>query len=243
VKYKEPDRVSQRLERQLARLHTTMNIKSPKLLEVFDDFWSQPANRHEPAYWAGRLVSIYTSHTLARTLCSPDQRVREAAAWALGYLGLEEQFDRLGDLLRDSCRNVRTRADESRRAILQRTQSPWHRTAAQRIEDLLAEDQLRKASAMADQLVEEAETRSDVYMLRAWVRFCSSRIDEAAEDCKRTLAIDSNCYQACLALGQCLWHMSRDLAARECFLEAARIYPDWEPARSALQLVRTQATA
>jgi len=155
----------------------------------------------------------------------------------LSYLGDESHSCSLGVLLRDSTRIVRTCADDARRAIALRTQSPWHRKTALRVEQLLADGLFAPAGELASHLVNEADGRADVYMLRAWVRFSDGDIELAADDCKRTLALDPFCYQACVALGQCLWHLGRDLAARECYCEAARIYPDWEPARAALQLL------
>jgi len=105
------------------------------------------------------------------------------------------------------------------------------------IEQLLAAGAFGSAISLASHLVEEAEFRADAYMLRAWVLFSDGDIKGASDDCKKTLMLDPYCYQACVALGQCMWHQGRDLAARECYCEANRIYPDWEPARAALQML------
>lgn len=188
--------------------------------------------------WAQRIEAMYNSHTLCRMLYSTDSRTRQAAAWGLGLIGEESALEALGPCLRDPFRGVRTAVDEARRTILARTQSPWHRETAQTIEDLLAKARLGEASHLADLLVEETESRSDAFMLRAWVRFSNQRMEWAAEDCKKTLSIDPFCYRACVALGQCFWHQNRDAVARECFLEAARLYPDWEPAYSALRTMQ-----
>jgi tetratricopeptide (TPR) repeat protein len=187
--------------------------------------------------WIHLVRTNYSPSTLCRLLASQQAEIRQAAAWALSYLGDESHTSCLGLLLRDSARIVRTYADTARRAIDSRTQSPWHRKTAASIEQLLAAGLHSAALELATHLVEEAEARADVYMLRAWVRYSDGRFEAAAEDCKRTLALDPFRYQACVALGQCLWHLGRDLAARECYSEAARIYPDWEPARAALQLM------
>jgi hypothetical protein len=230
-----------------------MRTEIPKLQKIFDAYSVHRAEAgamHENQVtdegrlgadlgcyrdWAQRIEAMYSSHTLCRMLYSTDSRTREAAAWGLGLIGEEIALDALGPCLRDPFRGVRTAVDEARRTILARTQSPWHRETAQNIEDLLARARLGEASHLADLLVEETESRSDAFMLRAWVRFSNQRMDWAAEDCKKTLSIDPFCYRACVALGQCFWHQNRDAAARECCLEAARLYPDWEPAYSALR--------
>jgi hypothetical protein len=189
-----------------------------------------------------RVASWYSPVTLTRLLSSTQDQVRMSAAWGLGLIGHEPHHEILGRLLRDPVRGVRSAADEARRSILCRTQSPWHRRCAEKVEDLLACSDLPSACALADQLVEETELRSDAFLLRAWVRFCNVQLELAIEDCKKTLAIDPFCYRACVALGQCYWHQSLDAAARECFYESVRLYPDWEPAYAALRMLQTSRT-
>ena len=213
-----------------------------KLLQYFENYLADcetevSVSHHDASKWISLVRLKYTPSTLKRMLASQQVGVRHAAAWALSYLGDESHACPLGMLLRDSARMVRSCADEARRAIAQRSQSPWHRQTVCRVEQLLADGLFKSATELASHLVDEADSRSDVYMLRAWVRFSGGDIEQAAEDCKRTLALDPYCYQACVALGQCLWHLGRDLAARECYCEAARIYPDWEPARAGLQML------
>ncbi len=218
-----------------------------KLLHYFENYLADcetevGASSHDASKWIALVRTNYAPHTLKRMLASQQVDVRQAAAWALSHLGDESHACPLGILLRDSARMVRTCADEARRAIAQRSQSPWHRLTVKKVEQLLADGLFKSAIELASHLVEEADSRSDVYMLRAWVRFSDGDIEQAAEDCKRTLALDPYCYQACVALGQCLWHLGRDLAARECYCEAARIYPDWEPARAGLQMLGANPT-
>jgi len=213
-----------------------------KLLQYFENYLADcetevNASPHDASKWIALVRLKYTPSTLKRMLASQQVGVRRAAAWALSYVGDESHACPLGMLLRDSARMVRSCADEARRAIAQRSQSPWHRQTVSRVEQLLADGLYKSATELASHLVDEADSRSDVYMLRAWVRFSGGDIEQAAEDCKRTLALDPYCYQACVALGQCLWHLGRDLAARECYCEAARIYPDWEPAKAGLQML------
>jgi len=216
----------------------------PKLLQYFENYVAECATEVgtsalDASKWISLVRANYTSHTLIRMLASQNVAIRQAAAWALSHLGDESHSWSLGILLRDSARMVRTCADEARRSIAQRTQSPWHRQTVTKVEQLLADGLFKPAIELASHLVDEADSRSDVYMLRAWVRFSDGDIEQAAADCKRTLSLDPYCYQACVALGQCLWHLGRDLAARECYREAARIYPDWEPARAGLQMLGT----
>ena len=213
-----------------------------KLLRFFEKYMllldeSAGVASLESSQWISQVRDHYEPNTLKRLLASKQVEVRRAAAWALSHLGNESHCMSLGVLLRDSARVVRTYADDARRTIAQRTQSPWHRTTATRIEQLLADGKFTSATELASHLVEEADSRADVYMLRAWVQFSNGELEAASDDCKRTLSLDPFCYQACVALGQCLWHLGRDMAARECYCEAARIYPDWEPARAALEML------
>ncbi|MCU0711031.1 MAG: tetratricopeptide repeat protein [Pirellula sp.] len=190
-----------------------------------------------PLYWVDRVRELYSPATLERLLASNQPDTRRAAAWALRYLGTESHYRPLGALLRDDSRSVRTSADEARRAICYRTQSPWHRKTAYEVEQLLANGSYRQAIDLANHLADETEGRGDVYYLRAWIHFTYGNIECAADDCKRCLQLDACSYQACVALGQCYWHLGNDGAAMECYLEAARIYPDWEPARTAISVL------
>lgn len=213
-----------------------------KLLRFFENYMAQCETEvgtlpNDGSLWITEVRNHYAPNTLNRMLASQQSEIRRASAWALSFLGDESHNFSLGVLLRDSVRIVRTYADDARRAISARTQSPWHRKTASRVEELLADGHFTVANELASHLVDEADSRADVYMLRAWVRFSDGDIEHAAEDCKRTLSIDPFSYQACVALGQCLWHLGRDMAARECYCEAARIYPDWEPARAALEML------
>lgn len=215
-----------------------------KLLQYFENYVADceievSVSSSDTSKWITLVRKTYAPHTLMRMLTSQQVGIRQAAAWALSHLGDESHACPLGELLRDSARMVRTCADEARRAIAQRTQSPWHRLTVMKVEQLLADGLFKSATELASHLVDETDSRSDVYMLRAWVRFSDGDLEQAVDDCKKTLALDPFCYQACVALGQCLWHLGRDLAARECYCEAARIYPDWEPARAGLQMLGT----
>jgi tetratricopeptide (TPR) repeat protein len=208
----------------------------PKLVEFFNACISERGA--SVAFAAVQVAAWYTPATLSRLIGASQGQVRMVAAWGLGMIGDESHLSPLGYLLRDEVRSVRTAADEARRSILFRTQSPWHRRAAEEVEDFLAASEFDKASELADQLIEETEFRSDAYLLRAWVRFCSAKWDAAIADCKKTLFIDPFCYRACVALGQCFWHQNRNAAARECFYESMRLYPDFEPAHLALRTLQ-----
>ncbi|MFO0011906.1 MAG: HEAT repeat domain-containing protein [Planctomycetota bacterium] len=207
----------------------------PKLVDFFNACLSERGA--SLALAAIQVATWYTPATLSRLIGSSKPQVRMSAAWGLGLIGQESHLESLGHLLRDEMRGVRSAADEARRGILFRTQSPWQRRTVEEIEDLLASSDLDKASCLADQLVEETELRSDAYFVRAWVRFCNIQWESAIEDCKKTLMIDPFCYRACAALGQCYWHQNRNAAARECFYESVRLYPDFEPAHVALRIM------
>ncbi|MCU0716368.1 MAG: bacterial transcriptional activator domain-containing protein [Pirellula sp.] len=187
--------------------------------------------------WIDQVGKHYSSATLMRLLDSTEVQTRRAATWALCFLGNETHYTPLGRMLRDESRAVRTSADEARRAIARRTQSPWHRKTAYQVEQLLADENYLRAEELASHLIDETDGRGDVYYLRAWIRFTRGDIEEALSDCKRSIRLDPYSYQACVALGQCYWHLGNDGAARECYLESNRIYPDWEPARSAMEIL------
>ena len=164
-----------------------------KLLQYFENYLADcetdvGTSNCDASKWIALVRKTYAPHTLKRMLTSQQVGVRQAAAWALSHLGDESHSCPLGMLLRDSARMVRTCADEARRAIAQRTQSPWHRQTVSRVEQLLAEGMFKSASELASHLVDETDSRSDVYMLRAWVRLQSSAACSISPSLNRTQA-------------------------------------------------------
>jgi tetratricopeptide (TPR) repeat protein len=223
----------------LVPIEKTMS-RLPKLVDFFNACLCERGA--SLALAAIQVAAWYTPATLSRLVGSSQPQVRMSAAWGLGLIGQEPHLEPLGHLLRDEIRGVRSVADEARRGILFRTQSPWQRRTSEEIEELIASSNLQQAIALADQLVDETELRSDAYFLRAWVQFCNARWDAAIADCKKTLTIDPFSYRACVALGQCYWHQNRNAAATECFYESVRLYPDFEPAHVALRMMRRTQT-
>ena len=125
-----------------------------KLLRFFENYLTQcEAEVHalssDASKWISAVSHYYAPNTLNRLLASHQCDVRQAAAWALSYLGDESHSNALGLLLCDSARKVRTCADDARRAIAKRTQSPWHRKTALHVEQLLADGMYASATELA----------------------------------------------------------------------------------------------
>ncbi|MFM8186913.1 MAG: tetratricopeptide repeat protein, partial [Pirellula sp.] len=93
-------------------------------------------------------------------------------------------------------------------------------------ESSMANSHWKSANRMVDQLVVEHAHDPQSWLLRVSIRLCTAQWLGASQDCRYLLSIDRDNYRACVFLGQCYWFMNRLGIAKECFLEAARIYPD-----------------
>lgn len=187
--------------------------------------------------WIDEVARHYSLVTLERMLTAYDSKTRRAAAWALQFHGTENNSKALGYLLSDRDYFTRRTADNARRSIQQRSQSSVQRQVISQAENFMMLGRLENAESLMTLLVNESEPRSDIYALRAFIRFAQCRIELAAEDCKASIQLDPFAYRSFVALGQCFWHQLNNGAARECYLEAARIYPDWRPAHAGINLV------
>lgn len=173
-----------------------------------------------------KVAEHYSAHTLCRLVHARDGESRQAAIWGLGLLGEQSDYYFLGPWLRADWCGVRLEADRSRTAILQRVRGSWHQEYAQRIEDSMAEENWGLARRMADRLVRKHAEHPEAWLLRIVTRLCTSQISGAMDDCCFLLSFDRECYRALVLLGQCYWMLDRPMPAKECFLEAARIYPE-----------------
>lgn len=189
------------------------------------------------AKWIAEVQNHYNLSTITRMLSAFDTKTRRAAAWALQHHGNESQIENLGILLSDADYFTRKAADQARRAIKQRNQTSIQQQIVVQIEQCMVQGDLDQAETLATLIIDEAEARSDFYSLRAFIRFARGRVDLAATDCKKAIQLDRFAYQSFVALGQCYWHQLHNGAARECYLEAARIYPDCRPAHAGIELV------
>ncbi len=218
-----------------------------KLLQIYENFLADThggsssivglhygcgaLSRWAPNRWIDEVAHHYTPNTLNRLLHSSDARTRLAATWALFFHGNLAHYTSLGRLLSDSVASIRRSADQARREIAARTQSSWHRKTEQDIEQLLASGSYLEADELASHLIAESDKRGDVYALRAGIRLAIGRFAHAIVDCKRGIQLDPYAYRTYVSLGQCYWHLRSDGAARECYLAASKIFPDWRPAQ------------
>lgn len=222
-----------RVERHLIELReSSMNTPSSNLAPKLVTFYRERQS-------LGNLVSLtvaehYSAHTLRRLVYAKDVESRQAAIWGLGLIGEQSDYYFLGPLLRAGWFGVRSEADRSRSAILQRVRCSWHQDYAQRIEDSMADENWGLARRMADQLVRKHAEHPEAWLLRIVTRLCTSQISGAMDDCCFLLSFDRESYRACVLLGQCYWMLDRPATAKECFLEAARIYPECRVAHETL---------
>ena len=203
-----------------------MNTRLANLISFYSQR-SEPVRRNVRCREESKVISQdYSVCTLRRLVFSRDAQIRRAAAWGLGRIGHLPECRFLGPLLRDPDASLRLEADRAREQILLRVRSLWHCQFAQQIEESMADSHWKSANRMVDKLVATHAEHPQSWLLRISIRMCTSQLQGAIEDCRHVLSIDRDCYRACVMLGQSYWFMQRTSVAKECFLEATRIYPD-----------------
>ena len=173
-----------------------------------------------------QVAQDYSVSTLRRLVFSQDREIRRAALWALGVVGGKSEYPFLGPWLRDRDPSLRQLADRAREHLLSKSRSDYQVQFAQQIETSMANSHWKSAHRMVDRLVVEHAQDPQSWLLRVAIRLCTSQWLGASQDCRYLLSFDRDNYRACVFLGQCYWYMNRLGIAKECFLEATRIYPD-----------------
>jgi len=210
-----------------------MNTRLSKLVSFYRDASGQgavassyPSKLESSCFYTQAVAQDYSPPTLRRLVFSRESEIRCAAVWALGQVGGASEYRFLGPLLRANDPRLRLESDRSREQLLLRTRTAWQIQYAQQIEDSMVEFQWNSANQMADRLVAKHADDPQSWLLRVSIRLCTSQWLGAIEDCLYLLSFDRDSYRACLFLGQCYWMTHRLRAAKECFREATRIYPD-----------------
>lgn len=186
------------------------------------DVWSAGFQRMLTRF--RRQVKVhYNEGTLQRLLHSQDVQARRAAVVALGLLGTIESNAQLAACLQDEDELVRQFASNSLWSL-------WFRGGSEEenreLEQLAAQDDLRRALAGLTELSQRTPEFAEVYNQRAIVWFKLGEFRRSIEDCERVLALNPYHFGAQAGMAQCYMRLNKPRAALRAFRNALRINPN-----------------
>ncbi len=173
-----------------------------------------------------RLVSRrYLVGALERLLDSEDFRSRQAAAFALGLIGLPSNGSMLWRMLGDSSPEVRNTVQDSLWNLWFRGSTEGNNQELRRIIRMADKN---KALRSINSLLRKAPDFAEAYNQRAILHFRLENPMESIADCQKALELNPYHFGAQAGLGQCYLQLGRDRAALNAFVQAQRLNPNLE---------------
>jgi tetratricopeptide (TPR) repeat protein len=174
----------------------------------------------------------YTEATLARLVESPQSQARRAAVLGLGLIGSYNTNAAVAKALRDSDPTVRSLADMALWAIWFRADSPENNATLEKVSQLIRQQRLDDAIALATRLIERAPKFAEAYNQRAIAEYFLGRFKESADDCRLVLERNSYHTGALAGLAKCLTRLNRRAEAIETLRRASKLQPFNDDLRS-----------
>lgn len=166
----------------------------------------------------------YSEGTLLRLLESPEARIRQAAATALGLIGTLAVNAEVAGRLHDDDFSVRKAAADALWAIWFRGAGETARRQLQRLTRISPEKSIPALDQMIEQLPEFAEARNQ----RAIAHFRAGQFVKSIGDCEKVLEMNPCHFGAQAGMGQCLLKLRKPRLALKAFRDALRINPSLE---------------
>lgn len=203
-------------------------------------FYHRYLSDSDTARFIASVSGRYSRATLERLVQSGDTYARRAAALALGLVGDGRSNVILGPLLRSADRKLRLVVDDALRSIWLREGSIQDRQLLERIVRLNECGEFESVVELATEKIATSDGSPELYHQRSLALFQLDSIDQAIEDCRKALKLNSYHYAAMIGLGHCHAERGDLLEALFWFRQAVDVYPDLEPVR--VQIRRLEKT-
>jgi tetratricopeptide (TPR) repeat protein len=179
-----------------------------------------------------QVAGRYTEGTLTRLLDSSQTEVRRASVLALGLVGSFSSNAAVAKALRDTDPTVRSLADMALWAIWFRADTPDNNQTLQKVSQMIREERLEEAVALATRLIDRAPKFAEAYNQRAIAEYFLGRFKESADDCR--LVLERNPYHtgALGGLAKCLTRLNRRAEAIEALRRLSKLQPYNDDLRS-----------
>lgn len=211
-------------------------MSQPLLLEFFAELTGK---RRVTPKSLGRFVertsSRYNEGTLCRLLQSNEPRVREAALVALRFLGGMRVTPQIIPLLRDESEDLRQVAEATLWTIWFRNDGNDHGEELQRLAQLIADEEYRKALTGLNKLIKKAPSYAEAYNQRAILHWQRKDYERSLQDCQRVLDLNPYHFGAQAGLGQCFLGLHRPVEALASFRKALKINPNLSGVEASIQ--------
>lgn len=169
------------------------------------------------------VMRRYQLGSLERLLDSDYFRCRQAAAFALGLVGLPANGPMLWRMLGDSSPEVRNTVQDSLWNLWFRGSTESHNQELRRI---IRMGDKSKALRSINALLRKAPHFAEAYNQRAILHFRLENPLESIADCQKALELNPYHFGAQAGLGQCYLQLGRDQAALNAFVQAQRLNPN-----------------
>ncbi|MDR1384899.1 MAG: tetratricopeptide repeat protein [Planctomycetaceae bacterium] len=197
-------------------------------------FYLEYLQEHDVASFVKRAARYYDQTTIMRLASSEQVDTRRAAAMALGFLGDYGANSVLGVLLTDADRSVRLLAESSIKNVWTRDGSEQQRHELRRAMRNIAAHDFEEAIRVTNNLLDEKPLYAEARNQRGIALFAVGDYEDAIEDCKIVIDINSYHFGAAIGIGHAYLQLKNKELAIVHFQQALQINPNLESIRRRL---------
>lgn len=211
-------------------------MSQPVLLDYFADLTAR--SRITPkalSRFVQRTAKRYNEGTLTRVLTHGVGETREAALLALRFMGSMKTTPQIIPCLRDESENLRRMAETTLWSIWFRHNDSDQCEELQRLAQLIAAKEYRKALTGLNRLLKKAPHFAEAYNQRAILYWQKQDYDRALADCAKVLELNPYHFGAQAGLAQCLLALHRPIEALAAFRKALKINPNLNGIEESIQ--------
>lgn len=189
------------------------------------DYYETYLRDHDVDAFREHVSARYLEGTLARLIESPNVQARRAAVFALGLYGSFGVNAAVARALRDGDPVVRSLAENALWAVWFRADNPENNATLERVSNLIRQQRLEEAVALANRLIARAPGFAEAYNQRAFAEFLLGRFQESADDCRLTLGRNPYHFGALSGLAKCQLNLGQREPAIESLRRVSKLQP------------------
>ena len=199
---------------------------------LLDVYYRRFLSEEHSANFIYSVSQQYTLASLETLTRSCTRMTRRGATLAIGFLGSYRQNTLLGELLHDRDRGVRLLADHGIRQVWMRFDRPTLEVGLRRLVRLNQQRLYQAAIDCADELLGLNSDMAEAWNQRGIALCQLGDVEQAIDDCRRTLDRNPYHFLAALGMGNCYLDLGDVFSSLDAFRTALAINPDLESVRS-----------
>lgn len=205
---------------------------SPSRFPLLDTLYQQYLEHENSAELIRQVSRVYNIGSICRLAEYGQPLSRRAAILAIGFLGNYSENEVMGRALCDSDRAVRMLADHGIREIWGRQGTPEQQAGICRLYQLVSRDRMDQATELANRLLADDDSLSEVWSQRAIALSVAGDFQGAIEDCCEALNCNRFHFPAATGMAHCCLQLGDMSGALSGFKLALQINPDLEDVRT-----------